>query len=525
MDRAIYHETGVIHRADNLDALQELPDNHVDLIYLDPPFFSNRRYEVIWGDEAEVRSFEDRWKGGLREYTDWMRKRMMEMHRVLKDTGSLYLHCDPSASHYLKVMLDELFSSPGGFRSEIIWKRSSAHSDTKQGRRQHGRIHDVIFFYTKGEEWTWNPVYTPYDPEYVGAFYKHVESGTGRRYRLGDLTGPGGAAKGNPEYEVMGVTRYWRYSKDKMEKLVEEGRVVQVKPGAVPAYKRYLDEMPGVPLQDVWTDIRPLASRGKERMGYPTQKPEALIERILASSTNRGDIVLDPFCGCGTTIAVAQQMQRRWIGIDISPQAAAIMKRRVDGFGANAVVTGLPETIEDLRALGHYEFQNWVIDEVNGVRRVKKTKDLGIDGYSYLERCPIQVKQQDGVGRKAVDEFETAMQRDSKDVGYIVAFSFTEGSDGAYAEAARSRQVGKTSVHLVTVEKLLEVKDLVLAARAERREPDVSHIVTPDLMGFFAGALKERRLTYKRPPTSFTELVNSAGKHKPRQLRIVGKPS
>jgi SAM-dependent methyltransferase len=446
-----------------------------------------------------------------------MRKRMIELHRLLKPTGSLYLHCDPSASHHLKCMLDELFMSPGGFRSEIIWKRSSAHSDTKQGRKQHGRIHDVILFYTKGEDWTWNPIYTPYDPDYIDGFYKYVENGTGRRYRLGDLTGPGGASKGNPQYEVMGVTRYWRYSQERMQELIEQGRVIQVKPGAVPAYKRYLDEMPGVPLQDVWTDIRPLASRGKERMGYPTQKPEALMERILASSTNKDEVVLDPFCGCGTTIAVAQQMQRQWIGIDISPKAAAIMKRRVDGFGANAIVTGLPETLDDLRELGHFEFQNWVIDEVNGVRRQQKSGDMGIDGYSYLDRYPIQVKQSESVGRNVVDNFETAMERDRKDVGYIVAFSF---SRGAYDEAARSREVGRTSVHLVRVADLLSLKDLILAAKAARTEPDVSHI-TPDLMGLFAGALKERRLSYSRPNISLAELASSAAsKRKPKQLRF-----
>ncbi len=494
-----------------------LPDEFVDLVYLDPPFFSNRRYEVIWGDEAEVRSFEDRWRGGIREYIDWMRRRMVELQRVLKSGGSLYLHCDPTASHYLKVMLDELFVAPGGFRSEIVWKRSTAHSDTKQGRKQHGRLHDVILFYTKGDDWTWTPIYMPYDESYVASKYPHLEENTGRRFGLWDMTGPGGAAKGNPQYEVMGVTRYWRYSEERMAKLIAEGRVVQPAPGRVPRFKRYLDESRGIALQDLWTDIDPINSQAAERLGYPTQKPEALIERILASSTKHGQIVLDPFCGCGTTIAVAQQMQRKWIGIDISPQAAAIMKRRVDGFGANAIVTGLPATIEDLRELGHFEFQNWIIDEVNGVRRQRKSSDLGIDGYSYLERCPIQVKQSDSVGRNVVDNFETAMQRDGKEVGYIVAFSFTKG---AYDEAARSREVGKTSVHLVPVVQLLQFKDLVLAAKAARKEPDVSHIA-PDLMGLFAGALKERKLTYSRPPTSLTELAASAARQrKPKQLRL-----
>ena len=196
--------------------------------------------------------------------------------------------------------MDAVFGA-ANFRTEIIWKRTSAHSDAKQGRKQHGRIHDVILFYTKSDDGcTWNQLYTPYDQEYIDQFYRHVEEGTNRRYRLGDLTGPGGEAKGNPQYEVMGVTRYWRYSKIKMNALIAQGRVIQTAPGTVPQYKRYLDEMPGVPIQDIWSDIKPIGAQAQERLGYPTQKPQALLERIVASSSNEGNVVLDPFCGCGT---------------------------------------------------------------------------------------------------------------------------------------------------------------------------------------------------------------------------------
>jgi DNA modification methylase len=473
-------ETGVLYRDDNLARLRVFANESVDLIYLDPPFFSNRRYEVIWGDEAEVRSFEDRWEGDIGHYVDWMRQRLVEMHRVLKTTGSLYLHCDPSASHYLKVALDSIFVSPGAFRSEVIWKRSSAHSDTRQGRRQHGHIHDVLLFYTKGDEWTWNPIHTPYDEDYVDAFYKHVEPGTGRRYRLGDLTGPGGASKGNPSYEVMGVTRYWRYSKERMRGLIEEGRVIQTRAGAVPQYKRYLDEMPGVPLQDVWTDVRPIGPKAAERVGYPTQKPEALLERILASSSDQGQIVLDPFCGCGTTIVVAERMKRRWIGIDVAPKAVGIMKRRVDQEGANAKVDGLPATIADLRKLGHFEFQDWVIQRVLGVPSSKKSGDMGIDGWSFLERLPIQVKQSERVGRKYVDEFETAIARSGKHKGFIVAFSFTSGKGGAVAEAARTKGTDR-KVHLVKVADLLRVAELIETAEVESETADLTR-ETPALL-------------------------------------------
>ena len=227
-------------------------------------------------------------------YMSMMAPRLVELRRVLKPTGSLYLHCDPTASHFLKLLMDAVFGH-ANFRTEIIWKRTSAHSDTKQGRQQHGRIHDVLLFYTKNDDWNWNPVYTEYDRDYVENFYRFVEPDTGRKYRMGDITGPGGAAKGNPRYEVMGVTRYWRYSKERMQELIRQGRIVQTNPGSVPAYKRYLDEMPGVPLQDLWTDIRPIGSQAAERLGYPTQKPVALLERIIQASSNEGDTGFRPF--------------------------------------------------------------------------------------------------------------------------------------------------------------------------------------------------------------------------------------
>ena len=257
-----------------------------------------------------------------------MAVRLLEMRRVLKDTGSIYLHCDPTASHYLKLLMDSIYGQ-GNFRSEIAWKRTSAHSDTRQGRRQHGRVRDALLFYTKSGEWTWNPIYTDYDPEYVEKFYKYYEPETNRRYRLDNLSGPGGAAKGNPQYEVMGVTRYWRYSEERMQELIDAGRVVQRRPGAVPAYKRYLDEMPGVPLQDLWTDINPLQAQSKERVGYPTQKPLALLERIIKASSNEDDVVLDPFCGCATACVAAENLGRRWIGIDISLKAVELVNMRL----------------------------------------------------------------------------------------------------------------------------------------------------------------------------------------------------
>ena len=316
---------------DNLAILREhVEDESVDLVYLDPPFNSNANYNLLFKapdghqSQAQTEAFDDSWhwnepaerafdevmrsgnsdaaemlramRSFLKEndmaYLAMMAVRLLELHRVLKPTGSLYLHCDPTASHYLKILLDAVFGKTQ-FRTEISWRRQSAHSDAKQGRVQYGNVRDVIFFYTKGRTWPWNWLYTAYYESYLSDFYKHVEPETGRRYRLSDLTGPGGAAKGNPAYEAMGVTRCWRFSQEKMQKLIAEGRVVQTRPGAVPAQKRYLDEMPGVSLQNDWNDIKSAA--GKESLGYPTQKPLALLERIISASSNEGDLVLDPF--------------------------------------------------------------------------------------------------------------------------------------------------------------------------------------------------------------------------------------
>lgn len=414
-------------------------------------------------------------------YLAMMAPRLVQLRRVLKPTGSLYLHCDPAASHYLKVLLDAVFGATC-FRTEIVWKRTSAHSDTRQGRRQHGRIHDALLFYTKDVDWTWNPVYTPYDEEYVEAFYKYVEPETGRRYRLGDLTGPGGAAKGNPQYEVMGVTRYWRYSKERMAQLIDEGRIVQTKPGAVPAYKRYLDEMPGVPLQDIWTDIKPMGAQAAERLGYPTQKPEALLDRIILSSSNEGDVVLDPFCGCGTTIAAAQRLRRRWIGIDITHLAVNLIRHRLrDAYGESIEqtyrVVGEPVTLDDaaeLAATDKMQFQWWALSLV-GARPAqteqKSGADRGIDGRLYFRDEGNKVKQiilsvKGGkVQARDVRDLVGTVKREEAEIGALI--SFEEPTRAMREEAASagfysSPGWGTTHprIQLRTVKELLDGKGL-----------------------------------------------------------------
>lgn len=441
-----------IYCGDCQEVLRGFPEKSVDLIYADPPFFSNRRFEVLWGDGYEMRAFEDRWKGGIQNYVAWMTPKIRECQRILKDTGSMYLHLDTHASDYMRVEMDKIFGE-SNFVNEIIWKRQiGSHSDAKQGAKRYGSSHDVILFYAKTDEYIWNQQYEPYSEEYIEQFYKYTEPGTGRRYRLSDLTGPGGAAKGNPHYEFLGVTRYWRHSKENMEKLYKEGRIVQTKPGAVPAYKRYLDEMKGVAVSDVWDDITRI-SQTSESLGYPTQKPEALLDRIVKTSSNPTDIVLDPFCGCGTAIAVAHKDGRRWVGIDVSPTACKLMAKRMRSLRAKVSdPIGLPRSMKEVGALQPFEFQNWVFERLHGRVNPRKTGDMGIDGWVELD-VPTQVKQQEGVGRVDVDKFETAIQRAGKERGYIIGFSFTRD---AHEEVARAKNEMGLDIRLKTVQEIID---------------------------------------------------------------------
>lgn len=442
-------ENNILYYGDNLKVMRDrMQDESVDLSYIDPPFNSKRNYNQIYGkvgskDRAQAQAFVDTWtwdaqamegyqeimgggggrftaatiellrglyrvlgEGSLFAYLVSMTLRVAEIHRVLKPTGSFYLHCDPTASHYLKIILDSIFDVRN-FRNEIIWKRSSAHSDTKQGDVKHmGRIHDVILFYTKSQQATRNELYQPYSDDYVNKMYRYVDE-YGRRYRLDNLTGPGGAAKGNPQYEFLGVTRYWRYSKARMQELYEQGRVVQTKEGNVPAYKRYLDEMPGVPLQDVWDDVQPISSTAAERLGYPTQKPLTLMERIIRTSSNPGDVVFDPYAGCGTTVAAAQKLGRKWIGIDITYQSISLVLWRLENqFGSSVVnrihLDGIPSDVESAAALAQRkddrlrkEFEKWAILTYTNNRAIineKKGADAGIDGVAYFHTTNVDIE-------------------------------------------------------------------------------------------------------------------------------------
>lgn len=474
-------DTRVIYCGDNLDQLRKLPDACVDLVYIDPPFNSNRSYEVFWGETKEKRAFEDR-HASTEAYIDFMRPRCVELARVLKKTGTFYFHCDWHASHYAKVMLDQIFGE-NNFVNEIVWKRSHAHSDVKQGRRALGVVTDSIFIYGLGGERTWNPEFTPYDQTYIDRDYKRVDP-DGRRYRISDMSGPGGAAKGNPYYEVMGVKGYWRYSQEKMSQLIAQGRVVQTRPGAVPQYKRYLDEMPGVPLQNLWDDIAIISNRSDEYLGYPTQKPRQLMERIVRLSSNENDIVLDAFCGCGTALVAAQALKRQWIGIDVSPTACRVMAKRMRDAcglpedeklwqaGRGFVVRDLPWSEEKLRQIPPFEFENWAVIALGGIPNKVQVGDMGIDGRIYPASSspamkaretghldfmntwyPVQVKQKDKVGRPDIDAFEAMMARSDRTKGFFVSFDY---SRDALAEIdAFFRKTGRVIIPL-TVREILD---------------------------------------------------------------------
>lgn len=417
---------------DNLDVLRKLPNDSIDLVYLDPPFNSARNYNVIFarhgesthGAGAQIQAFEDTWtwthateeefgsylNGALPlrvaealrafrtllgendalAYLVNMAPRLVELHRVLKATGSLWLHCDPVMSHYLKVLLDATFDARS-FRNEVIWQRSTGKS--LQSRRLPTN-HDVLLVFGKGPESVWNEdvAFTPYDADALDARtagkYSHREP-DGRIYRLDSLINPN-PDRPNLTYEFLGVTRVWRWTRERMEKAYADGIVVQTKPGTVPQMKRYLDEQRGRPMSDVWTDIPPINSRAAERLGYPTQKPLTLLERIVSLASNEGDVVLDPFCGCGTTVDAAQKLGRRWIGIDITYIAVdLIVKRLVHTFGKEVMgeieVTGIPRDPDGAAALfreNPFDFERWAVSQLDAQPNEKQVGDRGIDGVA-----------------------------------------------------------------------------------------------------------------------------------------------
>ena len=516
-------KTNVLYYGDNLEILRRyIPDESVDLVYLDPPFNSNRSYNVIFRDESgrqsdgQIEAFDDTWHwgphaeatyayltnsarhggrvpdgvsaiiGALRQgigtnqmmaYLVEMAVRLVELHRVLKPTGSMYLHCDPTASHYLKIVLDGIFGAER-FLNEVVWQRTGAHNDP----RRWGRVTDSILFYGKTDRFVFHPQFTEYDPAYVEERYRYRDA-DGRRFWANTMTAP---SHGRPVKDIVfrGEPRtpppgtMWRFTQSETDRMEREGRIYYSKSG-MPYVKSYLDERSGRPAQNLWTDIA-MGKSGAERLGYPTQKPLALLERIVSASSNPGDVVLDPFCGCGTAVVAAEKLGRRWVGIDITHIAIAVMRARLrDSFALEDIeVIGQPTEVEGARMLaqasadGRYEFQYWALSLVDAQPvggQKKKGADKGIDGVitfseagGKVRRVLVEVKS-GHVDASQIRSLKGAMEREDAPLGLFVTLE--EPSKPMLEEAAtagiyHSELSGKDfeRVQILTIRELLEGK-------------------------------------------------------------------
>ncbi len=467
---------------DNLEILRQLNSESVDLIYLDPPFFSNRNYEVIWGDAGEVRSFQDRFSGGIDHYISWLKDRVQELHRILKPTGSIFLHCDWHADAYIRVhILDKIFGV-NNFRGDIVWRRTNAHNDAK---KKLGVLSDTIWYYSKSNDFCYKGIYINLSDDYKSSMYRYEDKkGV---YRRDNLTGPGL----NPNdvewrgYHPAKIGRSWSVSRDAVKNLVGEdvaktmstsqkldllydNGLIDISKNNVPSFKRYLETSKGQLLGNIWIDIPNVQAQSKERIGYPTQKPEALLQRIIEMASNEGDIVLDPFVGGGTTVAVADRLKRGWIGIDQSVQAVKVTELRLqnqqDLFSAPFSVHLHKYDYDTLRYKDAFEFEEFIVQQFGGYSNTKQRGDLGIDGRTR-EGCPIQVKRSDNIGRNVIDNFFSAIQRfdksayernkaENKPVGFIIAFSFGKG---ARQETARLKNEEGVEIQLVEVESIIPI--------------------------------------------------------------------
>ena len=504
------HENRTLVRGDNLEEMRRFPDECIDLIATDPPFNSKRDYFVPYRDEhgqepdTLIRAFTDTWTWGeaaeeaygelivevggqigdtiqgLRQFLNqtpmmaylvMMAIRIVEMHRILKPTGSLYLHCDPSASHYLKIILDAIFGA-SNFRNEIVWQRTSAHND---GNR-FGRVHDIILFYSKNPQPLWNPVYTEHDPEYVKKFYRHEDERG--RYQVDNLTGAG-TTQGESGQSWRGVDptavgRHWAIPhrnswpeevqppenyeslsvQERLDALDANGLIYWPPTGRVPRFKRYLSTSKGRRVHDVITDINPLSGQSKERTGYPTQKPVELYKRIVAASSNEGDLVLDPFCGCGTTLMASEALNRHWIGIDLTYLATGAVRLQIERLFPQLrneiTITGTPENAEqalELARTNPHGFEEWCATHVLHFRpNARRGGDGGIDGTFRFPIGRIQGRRAYGKAVAQVKggnytlgyirDFRTAMQNEEADLGVFVVTS--PPSRGMETEASRT---------------------------------------------------------------------------------------
>jgi site-specific DNA-methyltransferase (adenine-specific) len=486
-----------------------IPDSSIDLVYLDPPFNSKATYNVLYKEQtgepsqAQITAFEDTWHWGqeseralqeifaspiaaaavkdfmsvmpnflgkktdMAAYLTMMCVRLLQLRRVLKNTGSIYLHCDPTASHYLKILMDAIFGT-ASFRNEIVWKRQSAHSDS----RGYGSVHDILLFYVKTDKYTWNKTFQGYNEGYTEQYYRYTDE-NGRQF-MSDNLSAAGLQGGGYEYEWKGIKRVWRVPFQTMERLEEEGQIFYTKNG-IPRRKRYLDEAKGLPAQDLWSDLESLRSWHAERLGYPTQKPETLLERVIQSSSNEGDIVLDPFCGCGTALVAAQKLNRKWIGIDITHLAIGLMKWRLDTMfpGIKYSVIGEPKDLasaQELASQNKYQFQWWAVSLVGGqpYGDKKKGADTGIDGYLYfmdernkVKKSIIQVKA-GGVSVSQIRDLVGVVQREKAEMGIFLCLESVtkpmqmEADSQGFYHSPQGEDYPK--IQIFTIEQLLEGK-------------------------------------------------------------------
>lgn len=518
-----------LYFGDNLDLLREhIKDESVDLVYLDPPFNSKRDYNIFFKtpkghqSTAQIDAFEDSWHWGeqaerefaelihqantnmaemiqairhflgendMMAYLTIMANRLLELHRVLKPTGSLYLHCDPTASHYLKIILDGVFGKEN-FRNDITWKRQSAHSDAKS---KFPVVSDTILFYSKSKETVFRPQFGEHDPEYLTKFYRHDDKDGRGLYQLADMAAPkgGGMAainkitgKPNGWYIWKGYQppeTGWRYSPETMQKLDDEERIYYPKKtDNNPDYekrlrlKRYLDEQEGSIITNIWFDIPSLSAAAAETLGYQTQKPLALLERIIKASSNEGDVVLDPFCGCGTAVHAAQRLGRQWVGIDITHLAISLIEKRLrDAFpNISFEVHGTPKDLDgarDLATRNKYQFQWWACSLVNAqpYQGKKKGADSGIDGLIYFQdddgpakKIVVSVKGGENVNVAMIRDLGHVVEREKAQLGLFVTLAEPtrpmreEATAAGYYESATT---GKSfpRIQILTIEKLL----------------------------------------------------------------------
>jgi site-specific DNA-methyltransferase (adenine-specific) len=509
---------------DNLKWLRDtklFPDASVDLVYLDPPFNSNADYNVLFREasgeasQAQFHAFTDTWNWAdaaqtyaefvdncpntavvemvealhsflknspMMAYLAMMAPRLVELHRVLKPTGSLYLHCDPTASHYLRMILDGTFGA-NNFRNEIIWKRTTGHRDSHRWNHSH----DVILFYSYGEEFVWNPQFVPYDEEYIKQNFKYKDS-DGRLFMADNLLAAGtrNGDSGKPWHGInpTDTGNHWQYKVQTLEEMDKAGKIYWPVKGRMPRIKRYLDELDGKPATSIWADISSLGGQSSERLGYPTQKPVALLERILEASSNKGDIVLDPFCGCGTTIHAAQKLGRQWIGIDVTYLAINLIKRRLkDAFGADAQFEerGQPTDFGSAKALAEldkWQFQQWALSLIDARPRTEgdgKGADRGVDGMLYFyeskdkrEKILVQVKG-GGVQRNDVSTLLGDVNNQKFVGGILITLEKPtkpmreEAADAGRYESKLWHDKDYPKIQILTIEGLLSGKERVEA--------------------------------------------------------------